>query len=328
MSDETPRIHRPVFALALALVGGASALIAIDPEASHQSLGALLESVTWNLGPLFLWFAFGAMLLLAWLAFSEHGGKRMGPSKEAPEFSLFSWLGMLFCAGIGSSLLYWGTIEWAYYYADPPFGIPPRSPEAAEWGAAYALFHWGIPAWSIYTIATLPMVWALHVRNAASLRLSEACRGVLGDRVDGPLGTVIDVLFMFGRIGGVGTSLGLGVPMISAGAGELLGVERDFLLDAGIILLLTAVFGGSAYMGLSGGIKRLSDLNVVLALVLAVFLLFAGPTVFIVNMFTESFGRMLQNFFLMSFHVDPIRGEGFPQDWTIFYWAWWIAFAP
>jgi BCCT family betaine/carnitine transporter len=160
------------------------------------------------------------------------------------------------------------------------------------------------------------------------LNLSGACRGVIGDRADGWLGKIIDVLFIFGLVGAVVTTLGLGVPMISEGVSQIAGIPRTTLLDAGIIVVWTIIFGTSVFLGLQKGLKRLADINVYLALGVGVFFLVFGPTVFIVSTFTNSVGQLLQNFVQMSFYTGSIRGSVFPEKWTIFYWAWWLAYAP
>jgi BCCT family betaine/carnitine transporter len=235
---------------------------------------------------------------------------------------------MLFCAGIGTSLLYWATIEWVYYYQAPPFGIEAKSAQAAHWGAMYGLFHWGPMAWALYCLPALPIAYAFHNRKIPFLRISQACRGVIGDRADGPLGKLIDVLFIFGLVGGTGTSLGLGTPILSASISTLLDIERTFALDAFVIAIWTAIFGTTVYLGMEKGIKRLADANVYLGFFLCAFVLIAGPTVFILDTFTNSLGLLVTNFVKMSLYTDPVGQSGFPQTWTVFYWAWWIAYAP
>ena len=160
--SKSSTIEPGVFAPALILVVGTAVPLVLAPEAGKAVLGAGLTWTTNTLGPLFLWFAFASMLLLLWTVFSRHGSRVLGPPGEPPAYSKGSWFGMLFCAGLGSSLLYWGTIEWVYYYQSPPFGIEPASADAARWAGALALFHWGIPAWSIYAVATLPIAAELE----------------------------------------------------------------------------------------------------------------------------------------------------------------------
>ena len=193
----------------------------------------------------------------------------------------------------------------------------------------YGMFHWGFTAWAVYCIPTLPLAYLLWNRKRSVLRLSAACEGVIGKKAaNGLLGKVIDILFMFGLIGGVGTSMGLGTPMLSAGIAELFGVARDFKLDVIVVIIWAIIFGMSVYSGLEKGIKRLSDVNLILIIVVLGFTFLFGPTVFMISTFTNSVGLLVQNFVYMSFWMDPIDKGGFPEGWTIFYWAWWIAYAP
>ena len=321
-------IDKQVFWPALVVVVSAIVPLIAFPEASSEILDRALSFITHQFGFVFLWFTVGVFGALLWFAFGRYGSVRFGGADSKPEFRRLSWIGMLFCAGIGTSLLYWATIEWVYYYQAPPFGLQAESAEAAEWGAMYGLFHWGPLAWALYCIPALPIAYAFHNRKIPFLRISQACRGVIGDRADGPLGKLIDVLFIFGLVGGTGTSLGLGTPILSESISTLLSIERTFGLDALVIAVWTAMFGTTVYLGMEKGIKRLADANVYLGFALCAFVLVAGPTVFILDTFTNSIGLLVTNFVRMSLYTDPVGASGFPQTWTVFYWAWWIAYAP
>ncbi len=172
------------------------------------------------------------------------------------------------------------------------------------------------------------MAYSFFVRKDHSLKISAACRGVLGKHADGFLGKAIDVLVIWSMIGGLGTSLGLGVPMISAVVSDLFGIEPSLWLNVVIIIIWTFIFSSSAYLGLYKGIRKLSDWNVYMALGLALFVIIVGPTLFILSYFTNSLGLMLDDFLRMSLYTDPIAKSGFPQTWTVFYWAWFAATAP
>src|SRR5699024_2415349 len=177
-------------------------------------------------------------------------------------------------------------------------------------------------------LPSIPISYAVYIRNNKSFRLSNACRGVIGDRADGWLGKLIDVAFMFGLIGGIGTSLALGTPLLAEGIHYLFGVEKTVTLNLLIILALTVFFSIALYFGLQKGLRLLSDWNLYLYFGLAVFVFLFGPTMFIVSMFSESVGVLLTNFFRMSLYTDPVGQSGFSEAWTLFYWGWWFSYAP
>lgn len=345
--DENKQIDRTIFGLAIVVIMAFAVPLAIWPEDGNAILGAVLSWTTKTLGWSFMWFTIGAFAVLVYFACGKFGKVRFGGAAAKPEFSIFSWVAMLFCAGIGSGVMYWGTIEWAYYYSDPPFGMESGSRQAIEWAATYGLFHWGFTAWAVYCIPTLPLAYMYWNRRKNVLRLSKACEGMIGARrAAGAVGKLIDILFMFGLIGGISTTIGLGTPMLSAGFAELFGIERSFQLDILVICIWGLIFGFSVYSGLNRGIRLLSDLNIWLIGILLGCVFVFGPTIFVLDVFTNSLGVLFQNFIEMSFYLDPVTkaeniiaatGEGksyveasgtFPEWWTIFYWAWWVAYAP
>ena len=293
-------------------------------------MGKIHHVLTHDFGWLFLGFVFFTVLWLGWLALSRFGTIVLGDPQEQPAYSDISWFGMLFCAGIGSNLLYFGTTEWMGYYLKPPplSGADPMSLVAADWAGAYSFFHWGISAWAVYALAAVPIAYILHIKNANTLRVSSACERSLPQNIRQPLSSLIDVLFIFGLVGGVGTSLGVGIPMLSAVASDLFGFERGMALDIGILIALTALFSYSVSAGLDKGIKLLSDINVGLAILLLGFIALAGPTHFILNQALDSLGVMFQNFIEMSLRMDAGSKESFAANNTVFFWAWWLAWAP
>ncbi len=317
-----------IFALSVGLLLLASIPLALAPEASGRVITLTYDWLALHLGPLYLWAGVAALGFSLYLALGRYGSVVLGNDGEAPEFSNVSWFAMLFCAGIASGLLYWGVIEWAYYYRSPPYGAEVGSTEAILWATSYPLFHWGLTAWGFYALPTLAVAYACHRRGESAYRLSKACRPLLGNRADGGLGRLIDVLFMVGILGGASTSLGLSTPLIAEGVAQLTGIVRSFGLDIGIVLACSVIFAVSVYVGLERGIRVLSDLNLILALALVVFVLVAGDTLFIVKMSTAAVGHALENFIRMNLWTDPIAQTGFVEDWTVFYWAWWIAYAP
>ncbi|UOQ43823.1 BCCT family transporter [Halobacillus salinarum] len=331
---KTKLIDWPTFIGALFLLLAVTIPLVLFPEAGKKFVGDANSFLTGNFGVLYMVMGLSVFAFLVYVAFSKNGQIKLGDEGEKPEFNTFSWAAMLFAAGIGSSILYWGTIEWAFYYQGPPFGLTPESKEAIRWASAYGMFHWGPIAWAIYTLPALPIAYFYYVRKKPVLKISEACRPVLGDRVDGLLGTVIDVLFMFGLLGGAGTTLALGTPMIAQGVTDLTGLPANLGLKAGIMLLCTIIFAISAYSGLKRGIKILSDINLWLALFILAFMFIFGPTRFISETTVNGIGIMADNFFKMATWLEPFGNlnqfneTDFPESWTIFYWAWWLVYAP
>lgn len=319
-------IDKQIFYIALSLVAVLIIPILINPESGTAFLNAILGSILDNFGALYLWVCLGIFIFLIWLAFSRFGKIRLGNTK--PEFSNFSWLALIFSAGIGSGIMYWGIIEWAFYYSSPPFGMTPESVEAASFASTYGMFHWGFSAWAIYCLPSIPIAYAVYVKGLKKFRLSTACRGIIGDRAEGLLGKIIDVCFMFGLIGGIGTSIALGTPLLAEGLHHYFGIEKSLTLNLSIVVALMIFFSICLFFGLKKGMKLLSDWNLYLYFGIAFFIFIFGPTAFIILSFTDSVGVLLQNFFRMSLYTDPVGESGFSKTWTLFYWGWWFSYAP
>ena len=325
---EAPRTDRRIFGFSLAILLAVVLPLMIWPEAGGGLLDSAYDFITVRLGVVYLWAGVAVLVFVLWLAFSKHGDVKLGEPDSEPRFGLFSWISMLFCAGVATGILYWGTIEWAAYFQSPPFGIEPRSSEAAEWASTYGIFHWGFTGWAFYALPTLAIGYAYYVRKVPYLRVSAACERLIGHRARGWVGQLMDVFFMIGLLGATGTSLGFGTPMIAAGLSLLFGVEDTFGLRLVVMALCTTMFSVSVYLGLERGIKRLSDINILITKAFLLYVLIAGPTVFILKMATNSVGFMAVNYLRMSTWTDPLTDSRFVEDWTVFYWAWWIAVGP
>ena len=323
------KIDRILFFTATFLVFLVCLPMGLMPERSGEFVTLVYGWIASNLGFLYQWAAIGSILFLAWLGLGRHGDIRLGEEHERPEFSDFSWAGMLFCAGTGASLLVWAGVEWAFYYQSPPYGVTPGSTEAIEWGSAYGLFHWGIIAWCFYALPTIAIAYPFYVKKVPYLRASTALHSVLGpEGGNSALGRIVDLACMIALLGGAGSSLSMIAPTIAATIATLLSIETSYVLELIVILVCISLFSLSVYKGLEKGIKTLSDLNVYLAMAFLGYVLLVGPTLFILKMSTDSIGFMLSNFVRMSSWTDPVEQSGFVESWSIFYWAWWVAFAP
>ena len=323
-----PILDRPVFLISLICLLAAALPMILAPETAAGLVDAVYAWIANTLGVFYLWAGIGAFGFLAYLAFSRYGGRVLG-GEAKPEYGNLSWMGMLFCAGIGSGLLYWSTAEWAAYMESPPFGIEPGTAEAREWAAAYGIFHWGVSAWTLYCLPTLAIAWPYYHYRLPYLRLSGAFVGLFGREFpQRPLGRAVDLLFILALIGGTGTSLGLATPMLGAVSARLFGLDESFGLTLVICAVCVGVFAVSVYLGLERGIRRLSNVNVVLAGVFLVWVLATGPTLFALELGTASVGLLIQEFVRLNTWADAIRDTGFVAEWTVFYWAWWIAYGP
>lgn len=271
------------------------------PTVSEQIILTLNDMVTGQIGALYLGMGLAVLIFVLYISFGKYGHVTLGKASEEPEFSTLSWAAMLFCAGIGSSILYWGPIAWA-----------------------------------IYVLPALPIAYSLYVKKVPIIKISHACRPILGKYSDNWIGKIIDVLFIFGLLGGAGTTLGLGTPMIAAGIGSIFNIDGNSLaIRIGVLVVATLIFAISSYSGLKYGIKILSDINIWLTFGLLIFVFIFGPTVFIMETSFSSLGLMFSDFFRMATWLEPFGGvgkdipeESFPQSWTVFYWAWWLVYAP
>ena len=325
---QQPRIDRLLFIAASSAAVVVCIPLGLFPDSAEQSVSDLKNWIAENLGVFYQMFGLGTIGFLLWLAFSRYGQIRLGGDGDKPDYSLFSWIGMLFCAGTGASLLVWSGVEWAYYIDAPPLGAEPRSAQAFALAAAYGPFHWGITAWALYALPTIAITYPFYVKRVPHLRPSTSLHAILGSHgKDSIVGRLVDLAAMIALLGGAGTSLGVIAPTIAASIAELLGFGTSFTLEFVVMIACISLFGGSVYLGLDKGIRRLSDLNVYLMLGLLAFILVAGPTLFILKTSVNTTGFMLQNFVRMMSWTDPVEKTGFVEAYTIFYWAWWIAFA-
>lgn len=310
---------------ALFIILAACVPLIMYPEAGERVINAMFTFVTEEMGWLYMLSGAAIFVLLMWFAFGPFGNKRLG---EQIEYSTFSWIGMLFCAGVGAGIMFGGSIDWAYYAAYPMHGEPAGSLKAYEWGTAYGMFHWGPICWSIYAVLAVPIGYSYYVKRVPILNISQACAGLLGNQVSGWIGKVIDILFMTGLVAGSATALGLGIPIVAAALASVTGFEHSFWLEFGTLIFVTAIFCVSSSLGLKKGMSKLSDFNVLMALGLMLYVFIAGPTLFLTDMAISSLGMMVQEFVSMATWMDPMDSSGFTKDWTVFYYAWFVAYAP
>ncbi len=322
------KVDWPSFSASVAIIVLVTTPLMLFPESGGRILTGIYGFISDKFGFLYLLAGVSALVLLLWLALGRYGKIRLAAGDEQPEFSDVSWAAMLFCAGVGAGLMYWAPIEWAYYIKEPPFNLQPGSTPAAEWAATYGIFHWGPTAWAFYCLPTIAIAYPYYVKKVPFLRLSTSCHYFFSGEEETRTERLIDWLFMIGLLGGAGTSLGFSTPMIAAYIARITGWEANFGLEFAVVLVSVAMFATSVWFGLKKGIKRLSDINMWLALMLLLFILLVGPSIFLLKVSANSLGLMTQNFIKMSTWTDAFTDSGFVENWTIFYWAWWIAYGP
>ncbi len=305
-------------------------LLSLFPVQGKAVVNSLFATLTHNFKWTFLLFGLFCVVFLVWLACSRWGDIKLGGPEDQPEFSTYAWAAMIFCAGIGIAIVYWAFIEPVYYLNTSILhtDLATQKGLAGELAGMYGQFHWGITPWAIYALPTLPIAYAIHVKKIPALRLSTACRGVIGPQADGIVGKCIDTIVIFAMIGGVGTSLGLAVPLVTSLVSSITGIPQSFTLQLAVLFIWTALFTVTVWAGLEKGISKLADINTYIAYFTLIYVFLVGPKTFILNTWCNSLGLMLGDFFKISLWTDPVTNGGFPESWTVFYWAWWVAYAP
>jgi glycine betaine transporter len=296
------------------------------PESLDFAAGNALSFLTVNFGWLYLAAVFFVLIFIAAIAFSPYGRIKLGKDDEKPEFTTPAWFAMLFTTGMGIGLVFWSIAEPMYHFLSPPIGEGGTA-EAAETAMRYTFFHWGLHPWAVFALVGLALAY-FQFRKGMPALISSVFQPILGDKVHGPIGQAIDILAVFATVFGLGTSLGLGTLQINTGLNLLYGIPSNNLINILIIVVITAVFTLAAVLGIEKGIKFIANNTVRLALLLMFFLLFFGPTRMIINLLTNTVGDYIQNLIYMSLWTDPILEGGWISGWTVFYWAWWIAWGP
>ncbi len=298
----------------------------IAPETLGQAASYILNTfISENFGWYYMLAAFTFVVICLYVALSKYGNIRLGKDTDKPEFNRFTWIAMLYSAGLAISLFFWGVAEPVLMYIDPPFGTG-ETQESAKTAMQYTFFHWGLHSWGSYAIIGLIMAYFQYRKNTLPL-INESLEPLLGKKAFGPIGKFINILAIFAVISGITTSLGLGVKQMGAGFDYVWGIENNFTNQIILILILTLLFIISASTGIKRGIKWLSNINIVLALMIMMFIFIAGPTRNILGILVNTTGNYMQNFISMSFHLEPFLNDyTWQAGWDFFYWGWAISF--
>lgn len=321
-----PRVNRPVFITSALLIVGFIVFGSLFSEWAGEVFNQLQSFITHRFRWLFIILMNVTVVFSLYIALSRYGDIRLGHQTEHPEYSLLSWFGMLFSAGIGIGLLYWGTAEPLYHFMSPPMG-PVETVEAAKQAMSISFLHWGIHAWALYCVVALSLAY-FHYRRGLPLSIRSVLYPLIGQKIYGKWGHVVDTLAVFGTMFGVVTSLGLGAMQINAGFSTVFGIPNNVPVQLCLIAIITAMATLSVMMGLDKGIKRLSDINIVLTVLLLGFMLLFGPTQFIIDSFIENIGNYVSQLVPLGLWSEAYSNTDWQANWTIFYWAWWVSWSP
>jgi glycine betaine transporter len=316
-----------VFVLSVLICGAIGLWGVLAPDALAGAANALTGFALTTLDWFFLLLCTGFVVLGAALALGPYGRIKLGADDDEPEFSTLSWIAMLFAGGMGAGLLFWGPAEPIYHFTDPP-GLDGGTPEAARLAMVLTNLHWGLHAWSIYAVCALVIAYFVFRRNAPGL-ISTPIRYAFRGRLVGPVASAADTLGVVAVILGLAGSLAMGTLQVRAGLGEVAGVPQADWVSIVIVCVLAVCFFTSASTGLGQGIKVLSNINMAIAVAIMLFVLFVGPTRFILETFTTTLGDYLNNLPAMSFRLYPFEGlTDWTAGWTLTYLIWWLAWGP
>lgn len=322
------RLDSAVFIVSVIICFGFILWGAIAPDSLSAVLNQILTATVSNWGWLYEAGVLFFVVFCFVLAISKYGKIKFGKDDDVPEFSNFSWFSMLFGAGMGVGLIYWSVAETiSHYLSGPTYAGAVGSVQSAEWALAVSFLHWGISPWAIYVVVGIPMGLVIFRKGLPAL-VSSCFYPILGDRIYGPIGKLIDIVALCITFFGVSTTIGLGTMQLAAGLSFNYGVILNNNVYIIILFVVAVAYLASACLPIDRGIKVGSDVSMIACLGLLLFLFILGPTKFIMDNFVNSSGLYIQNFIRMSTWTDPVEQTGWLGSWTIFYWAWWISWAP
>ncbi|MFH7325073.1 BCCT family transporter [Desulfurivibrio sp. C05AmB] len=323
-----PRIlmNPPVFILSAVLTVAFVLFAMLATETAGALFSATQGWITESAGWFYVLAVAGFLVFVIGLALSGYGRIKLGSDHSEPEYSYWSWFAMLFSAGMGIGLMFFGVAEPVMHYVSPPVGEA-ETAEAARQAMRITFFHWGVHAWAIYAVVALSLAY-FSFRQGLPLTIRSSLYPLIGERIYGPIGHAVDIFAVLGTIFGVATSLGFGVIQINSGLHYLFSVPTTVGVQVILIAVITAIATLSVALGLDAGIRRISLLNMILAAGLLAFVLVAGPTIFLLQTMVQNTGMYISSLFEMTFNLYAYEPTDWIGGWTLFYWGWWIAWAP
>ncbi len=321
-TSETKRIDWMITLVPLLLIVGLCVVFMIWPEQA----GAVLSQVRFFFGDTFgvyyLVIGLGMLIISIYIAASKYGNIVLGKPDEKPKYSFFAWGSMMFTAGLAADILFYSFSEWVMYAADPHLA---EMGSIQEWAGVFPIFHWSLVPWALYLVLAAAFGYMLHVRGVNRQKYSEACRPLLGKHTDGLAGRLIDLLAVFALLAGTATTFSVATPLMASVINALFGVNLNQTVVTIVILVITCVIYTAFLLRGFSGISLLAKACIYLFFgILAYVLLFTGSTKYIIETGLTSLGTMIGNFIPLATYTDPLRTSYFPQNWTIYYWAYWM----
>ncbi|EDM66237.1 glycine betaine transporter [Moritella sp. PE36] len=322
-------VHNPVFGISASLIGlFLVAILLVEPETSKSFLDGIKWWIIGAFDGLFMWSANIFVIFCLGLIVSPYGKIRLGGDDAKPDYSSMSWIAMLFAAGMGIGLMFWGVAEPVAYYTgwyETPLNVTANTPEAAKLALGATMFHWGLHPWAIYGVVALSLAFFAY-NKGLPLSMRSVFYPILGDRTWGWAGHIVDILAVLATLFGLATSLGLGAQQAASGFHHIFGIENGLFLQITIIIVVTLLAVVSVVRGIDGGVKVISNINMLLALVLLIFVILVTFAVSMGTVPTTIMGYV-ENIIPLS---NPIgrEDEAWMHGWTVFYWAWWISWSP
>lgn len=299
------------------------------PEQGVQISYTIMNLLTHTFGSVMQFIAFVIIVFLIILALSKYGEIRLGNSK--PDYSLISWVAMMFFCGNGAGTVYWAFLEWGHHFNAAPglHGTAVSEAYNYEQSLAYCFYDWGPIAWAMLCVFVLPFAYHYYIKKDDELKFSALCKYTVGEKnVKGLFGKIVDFLFIFSAIGSVAITAGTSGSTIAAAIADLIGINNSFGLTVGVLLAVTILYTLTSMSGAAKGMKKISDANVYACLVLLLFILIIGNTQFILDSVVNSLGIMAGDFIRITTWTDPVAKSSYPQDWTVFYLIYWFVFGP
>lgn len=319
-------VHKPVFWPSVFLILTMIVATLVMGKQAQTMFEGIQSYISNNVGWLFILSVNTFLIFSLALAFSRFGSIRIGGTDAKPEFSTIAWFAMLFSAGMGIGIMFWSVAEPVYHFLSPPMAEG-ETVEAARQAMSLTYLHWGFHAWGIYAIVALSLAFFAFNRGLP-LSFRSVFYPILGNRIEGWIGDLIDTLAVLATLFGLATSLGLGVKQVSAGLNHLFAFPDTVWMQVGLIIGITMVATLSVILGIDKGVRVLSEANIRIALLFLVFMMIVGPTIYIMDSFVQNIGHYANNILTYSFWTETYEGSTWQNSWTVFYWAWWISWSP